>query len=75
MEAKDGRAEALSRLIQAVKDDDERVREAVVKALGEIESAEAVPVLLAALRDKAPPSARPPPGRSARSRTSAPSSR
>jgi HEAT repeat protein len=53
MEAKDGRAEALSRLIQAAMDEDEHVREAVVKTLGEIESAEAVPVLLGALRDQA----------------------
>jgi len=52
MEAKDGQAEALGRLMQAVKDDDAGVREAVVKALGEIENAEAVPALLAALRDK-----------------------
>ncbi len=54
MDAKDGRAEALPRLIRAARDEDERVREAVVKALGEIESVEAVPVLLAALRDAAP---------------------
>jgi HEAT repeat protein len=53
MDAKEGRAEALGRLLVAVKDDDEHVREAVVHALGEIESAEAVPSLLAAVRDKA----------------------
>ena len=53
MEAKEGRAEALGRLMQAVKDDDAGVREAVVKTLGEIENPEAVPALLAALRDKA----------------------
>jgi hypothetical protein len=51
MEAKEGRAEALGRLMQAAKDEDAGVREAVVSALGEIESAEAVPVLLGALRD------------------------
>jgi HEAT repeat protein len=53
MEAKEGRAEALGRLMQAVKDDDAGVREAVVKTLGEIENPEAVPALLAALRDEA----------------------
>jgi HEAT repeat protein len=52
MESKEGQAEALGRLMQAVKDDDAGVREAVVKALGEIENPEAVPALLAALRDK-----------------------
>jgi HEAT repeat protein len=53
MDAKEGRAEALPRLIQTARDPDERVREAVARALGEIQSAEAVPVLLASLRDSA----------------------
>jgi HEAT repeat protein len=55
MEPRDGRAEALPRLMIAVKDDDEGVREACVRALGEIDDPEAVPVMLAALRDKAAP--------------------
>ena len=55
MEAKEGRAEALGRLLQAAKDEDAAVREAVVKALGEIENADAVPVLLGALRDSVAP--------------------
>ena len=55
MEPRDGRAEALPRLMIAVKDGDEGVREACVRALGEIDDPEAVPVLLAALRDMAAP--------------------
>ena len=53
MDARDGRAEALPRLMIALKDDDEGVREACVRALGEIDDPEAVPALLGALRDKA----------------------
>jgi HEAT repeat protein len=53
MEPRAGRAEALGRLMQALKDDDEGVREACVRALGEIDDREAVPALLASLRDKA----------------------
>ena len=53
MEPREGRAEALGRLMQALKDDDLGVREACVRALGEIDDPEAVPALLASLRDKA----------------------
>jgi HEAT repeat protein len=55
MEPREGRAEALGRLMQALKDDDAGVREACARALGEIEDPEAVPALLASVRDKAAP--------------------
>jgi HEAT repeat protein len=55
MEPREGRAEALGRLMQALKDADEGVREACARALGEIDDPEAVPALLLALRDKAVP--------------------
>jgi len=55
MEPRDGRAEALPRLMLSLKDDDDGVREACVRALGEIDDPEAVPALLGALRDKAVP--------------------
>jgi len=55
MEPRDGRSEALPRLMIAVKDEDDAVRDACVRALGEIEDPESVPALLGALRDKAAP--------------------
>ncbi len=55
MDGRDGRAEALPQLMIALKDDDDGVREACVRALGEISDPEAVPALLGALRDKAAP--------------------
>ena len=55
MEPREGRAEALGRLMQALKDDDAGVREACARALGEIDDPEAVPALLGSLRDKAVP--------------------
>jgi HEAT repeat protein len=55
MEPREGRAEALARLMQALKDDDVGVRMECAHALGEIEDPEAVPALLAAIRDKAAP--------------------
>ncbi len=55
MEPRDGRAQAVGRLMLAVKDDDAGVREASVRALGNIDEREAVPALLGALRDKVVP--------------------
>lgn len=55
MEPREGRAEALARLMQALKDEEPVVREACAHALGEIDDPEAVPALLAAVRDKAAP--------------------
>lgn len=53
MEPRNGRKEALARLMIALKDDDAQVREECARALGKIEDPEAVPALLAALRDQA----------------------
>jgi HEAT repeat protein len=54
LEPREGRAEALARLMLALKDDDAGVREACARALGEIEDPDAVPALLASVRDKVP---------------------
>jgi HEAT repeat protein len=51
MEPRDGRAEALPRLMLSLKDDDDGVREACVRALGEIEDARAVEGLMGGLKD------------------------
>ena len=51
MEPREGRAEALGRLMQALKDDDAGVREACARALGEIEDVRAVEPLVRTLWD------------------------
>jgi HEAT repeat protein len=55
MQPRDGRDEALGRLMLAVKDADAGVRQACVRALGEVDDRRALPTLIGALRDKATP--------------------